>query len=283
VIPKRALALWLVLAATACGTLSTEEEKKLGQQAQREVREHFVMMRDRVVVNYVRDVGRRMVEASDPSAFEFRFYVVEDEEINAFALPGGAIYVHTGTIAKAADAAELAGVLAHEIGHVTARHVAQLYRRQRNTGVAAQVAALAVGILTGNPYLYNAAGLGASVAATAYTSQFGREAERQADALAVEAMIRAGYDPNALGSFFRTLMEESRTGGLKAPEFLRSHPATEERIANVTALIRSHPPFQATRRDDGGRFEIIQKRIALVEGMDTEGEVEAEPEGKGRQ
>jgi predicted Zn-dependent protease len=272
----RGVLLGLALVTAACGTLSVEEEQKLGHQAQREVREHFVMMRDRVVVNYVRDLGRRMAEASEPSAFQFRFYVVEDEEINAFALPGGAIYVHTGTIQKAKDAAELAGVLAHEIGHVTARHVAHLYRRQRNTGVAAQFLALAVGILTGNPYLYNAAGLGASVAGVAYLSQFSREAESEADALAVEAMIRAGYDPNALASFFGTLLEENKTGGLKAPEFLRSHPATEERIANVRALIRSHPPFAAKRRDDGGKLDIIQQRIALVAGTDTEGDVEGE-------
>jgi predicted Zn-dependent protease len=272
----------LALATAACGTLSVEEEQQLGHQAQREVRERFVLMRDRVVVNYVRDLGRRMAESSAPSPFQFRFYVVEDEAINAFALPGGAIYVHTGTITKAQNAAELAGVLAHEIGHVTARHVARLYRRQRNTGVAAQFVALAVGILTGNPYLYNAAGLGASVAATAYTSQFGRDAEREADALAVEAMIRAGYDPAALASFFRTLLEESKTPGLKAPEFLRSHPATEERIANVRALITTHPAFQATRKDDSGKLEIIQKRIALVAGTEAEGEVEAEPEGGAR-
>ncbi len=274
---RRALPL-LLLVATACGTLSVQEEQQLGHQAQREVRERFVMLRDRVVVNYVRDLGRTMVEASEPSPFEFRFYVVEDEEINAFALPGGAIYVHTGTITKTKDAAELAGVLAHEIGHVTARHVAHLYRRQRNTGMAAQIVALAVGILTGNPYLYNAAGLGASVAATAYTSQFGRDAERQADALAVEAMIRAGYDPNALASFFETLMQENQKSGLKAPEFLRSHPATDERIANVRALIQSHPPFEAMRRDDGGKLQIIQQRIVLVAGTDTEDDVEAEPE-----
>jgi predicted Zn-dependent protease len=268
----------VLLAATACGTLSVEDERKLGQQAQREVRQQFVMLRDRVVVNYVRDLGRQMVQASEPSAFEFRFYVVEDEEINAFALPGGAIYVHTGTIQKAHDAAELAGVLAHEVGHVTARHVAHLYRRGRNAGVAANVLTIVVAILTGNPYIANATSLGTGVAATAYMNRFGRDAERQADALAVEAMIRAGYDPNALPSFFQTLQQENKASGLKAPEFLRSHPATEERIANVRALIAAHPGLGAKRHDDGGKLKIIQERIKLIAGTDTEAEPGADPE-----
>jgi predicted Zn-dependent protease len=267
----------VLLAATACGTLSVDEEKKLGQEAQREVRERFVMMRDRVVVNYVRAMGAEMVEASDPAPFDFRFYVVEDEEINAFALPGGAIYVHTGTISKAKNAAELSGVIAHEIGHVTARHVAKLYNTNRNTGIAANVLTIVVAILTGNPYVANAASLATGIAATAYTSQFGRDAEREADRLAVEAMIRAGYDPRALGSFFHTLLEDNRRTGLKPPPFLMSHPATDERIQNVTTLIEKHPPFASTRLDDGGKLKIIQRRIELVQGTDTAEEDEDTP------
>jgi predicted Zn-dependent protease len=273
----RVAAAFVLLAATGCGTLSVDEEKKLGVEAQREVRERFVMMRDRVVVNYVRAMGAQMVEASDPAPFDFRFYVVEDEEINAFALPGGAIYVHTGTISKAKNAAELSGVIAHEIGHVTARHVAKLYNTNRNTGIAANVLTIAVAILTGNPYVANAASLATGIAATAYTSQFGRDAEREADKLAVEAMIRAGYDPRALGSFFHTLLEDNRRTGLKPPPFLMSHPATDERIQNVTTLIEKHPAFTAHRLDDGGKLEIIQRRIELVQGTDTAEEDEDTP------
>ncbi len=273
----RALPALLLLAAVGCGTLSVDEEKKLGHEAQREVRERFVMMRDRIVVNYVRALGAQMVEASAPAPFDFRFYVVEDEEINAFALPGGAIYVHSGTVQKAQNAAELAGVIAHEIGHVSARHVARLYKTNRNTGIAANVLTLFVAILTGNPYIANAASLATGVAATAYTSQFGRDAEREADALAVEALIRAGYDPRALGSFFHTLLEENRRSGLKPPPFLMSHPATDERIQNVTTLIEKHPPYSAHRLDDGGKLEIIQRRIELVAGTDDAEEDEDRP------
>lgn len=270
---RRAVLLVALLGA-ACGTLGVEEEKELGHRAQREIRQSVQIMRDRVVVRYVRDLGQKLVAAAEPSPFDFRFYVVEDDEINAFALPGGAIYVHTGAIQKAADASELAGVMAHEIAHVTARHVAELYRRNRNTGFAANAFTLIVAVVTGNPYIANATQLGTAVAATAYTSQFGREAEREADARAVETMIRAGYDPRGLTSFLHTLAEESTKGGLQTPAFLRTHPATAERIADVSARVNRRLPLRGVRRDDGGKLEIIQERIRLIEG--TEGEEEAE-------
>lgn len=266
---RLALAVWLAL-LPGCGTLSVKEEQQLGHEAQRQVRERFQLVRDRVIVGYARDLGEKVVAASKPSPFDFRFYVVEDSEINAFALPGGAIYVHTGVLLKAKDASEVAGVLAHEVAHVTARHVAQLYRRQRNTGVGAQFLTIIVAILTGNPYIANAASLATGVAATAYLSTFNRDAEREADQLAVETLIRAGYDPHGMMTFFETLRKETETGGLRMPQFLSSHPATAERVNAVTALVRSKEPLPPLRRDDGGKLEIIQNRIELVVGTDPE-------------
>jgi predicted Zn-dependent protease len=262
------LALALVVLATAsCGTLTVEEEKRLGQQAQREVRDQFQLFRDRVVVNYVRQLGDRLVTGARPSPFEFRFYVVEDESINAFAVPGGAIYVNTGLILEAKTASGLASVLAHEAGHVTARHVAQLYRRQRNTGIGANLVSLAIAILTGNPQIANLGQIATGVAATAYTSTFTRDAEREADDLAVETMINAGYDPQGMVSVLETLQRQG--GGGSALEFLSSHPATDERITNVHAHIASHSPLPANLKlDDGGKLEIIQERIRLLMGTD---------------
>jgi predicted Zn-dependent protease len=178
--------------ALACSTLTVNEEKELGVEAQRQVREQFDLVRDRVIVNYVRDLGADLVKASGPSPFEFRFYVVEDDSINAFALPGGAIYIHTGTILKAEDASELAGVVAHEIGHVTARHVAELYPKQRAAGIGVSLLSMIAAILTGNTYIANAAGLGSQVAAQAYLATYTQEAENESDQLAVETLIRAG-------------------------------------------------------------------------------------------
>jgi len=121
----RAVALVLLASAlTACGTLSVEDEKKLGAQYQAELRKQMIFVRDPVTVNYVRQFGEQLSGSARPSPFEFRFYVIEDEEINAFAIPGGAVYVNTGLLTKVHNGAELAAVLSHEMGHVTARHMA---------------------------------------------------------------------------------------------------------------------------------------------------------------
>jgi predicted Zn-dependent protease len=266
----RSGALLALLSLGACGTLSVPEEKELGHEAQRQVRQQVQLVRDRVIVSYVRDLGAKLVANAGPSPFDFRFYVVENEEINAFALPAGAIYVHTGVLLEAKTAAEVAGVVAHEIAHVTARHVANLYRRQRNTGYGATLFSIAVAILSGNPYIANAGQLGASVAATAYLSTFTRDAEREADALAVETLIQAGYDPRAMVTFFQTLQQETADVGLKTPQLLASHPATDERINTVRSLIAARNLSEGLRLTDGGKLEIIQKRIQLLVGTDPE-------------
>ncbi len=257
-----------LLTSTACGTISVQDEKQLGRQVQRQVREQFTLMRDRVVVNYVRGLGEDLVKAARPSPFEFRFYVIEDESLNAFAIPGGAIYMNTGLILRVENVAELNGVIAHEIGHVTARHVANLYNRGRNTGIVANIVMFAIAILTGNPNLAQGGQFLTNMAATAYLAQYQREDEDEADALGVETLIRAGWDPNAVASMFEKLMEES-AGGLQMPQFLRSHPASAERIAAARARISDYGPLPALRLDDGGRLEIIQERIRLIIGTDA--------------
>jgi predicted Zn-dependent protease len=257
-----------LLTSTACGTLSVKDEKQLGHQVQRQVREQFTLMRDRVVVNYVRTMGEDLIKAARPSPFEFRFYVVEDESLNAFAVPGGAIYVHTGLILRTKNAAELNGVIAHEIGHVTARHVAKFYSRGRNTGIVANIVMFAIAFLTGNPNLAQGGQFLTDMAATAYLAQYKREDEEEADVLGVETLVRGGWDPNAMVSMFETLMEES-SGGMRLPQFLLSHPASAQRIKSTRALIASYGSLPPLRLDDGGRLEIIQQRIRLIIGTDA--------------
>ena len=260
------IGLGVILAA--CGTLSVNEEKQLGRQAQRQVRQDVTLHRDIVVVNYVRDLGERLVAESRPSPFEFRFYVVEDESLNAFAVPGGAIYVNTGLILASNSASELAGVIAHEIGHVTARHVAQQYRRSRNTSIGAQAATILIGAVTGSSGAARGGQVLTGIAAQAYLSTFSREAEREADTLAVETMVRARIHPEGLITMFQTLQEEG--SGSRAPQFLVSHPATKERIEDVRGQIAQQSLADDLRHDDLGRLPIIQERIRLLSGTDTD-------------
>ncbi len=248
--------------ACATGPLTIEEERSLGAEVEQQARQQLHFVRDEVVVGYVANLGSSLLRVMGPQPFEYDFYVVQDDELNAFAMPGGNVYVHTGLILKARNVSELVGVMGHEMGHVYYRHVAQNYRRQRNTSIAQQVGVFAVGVLAGGGAA-QAANLLTGVSAMAYLNQFGRDAEREADAFAVATVPKAGYDPSGITSFFGTLQKEY---GDRGDSFLSSHPATKERIENTQALIRAQHLPAGLRQDDDGRLEIIQHRIRLLTG-----------------
>jgi beta-barrel assembly-enhancing protease len=268
---RQTVALGLIgLTLTACGTISVEEEKKLGAQYQAQARKEFTFVRDPVTVNYIREFGASLVKGARPSPFEFRFFLIEDEEINAGAAPGGAMYVNTGLLLAASNGAELAGVLSHEMGHVTARHVAKSVNQQRGTGFIAQIFIMAVYILTGgNPILTNAGGMVGSVGAQAFLTSFTRDDEREADSLAVETMVNSGWNPEGFVTMFETLKREQGDGG--GPQFLSSHPATDERIENIQREILKYPGSDKLRLADP-KLPIIQERLKLILGTDREKE-----------
>lgn len=257
------LAVLMAAGVLACGTLSIPEERSLGEQVNEQVRRDVKRVRDERVVAYVRDLGRRIVRASGNQPFPYRFYVVDAEQINAFALPAGYVYVNTGTILQSRNVSELAGVIGHEVGHVANRHVAQNYNRSRGVGIAHQLGVLTAALVGGGAAA-QAASLGGGLAGSAYLNSYGRDAEREADQFAVEVLPRAGYDPDGLVTFFETLRRE--TGGSAGPSWLSSHPATDERIAATRAAIRAESLPRGLVVRDGGKLEIIQKRIRLLSG-----------------
>lgn len=251
------------LLLSACAPLSISEERALGMQFERQMRDELPFVYDRMIVDYVRKMGAELVAQAGPQPFSYRFYVVYDHEINAFAGPAGHVYVHTETILKARNASELAGVLAHEVGHVAERHIAENYNRSRNTQIGASVLTLGAQVLGGG-LIGDATALGTSLAAAGWLNSFGREAEHESDVFAVHMMARAGWNPEGLLTFFALLLHEEEAGG---PEFLSSHPATEDRIAATRAEIAKLDPARPLRDNDGGRFEIIQRRIELITGQ----------------
>lgn len=257
---------WLVvvglLLALGCSPLSVTEEQQLGFQFERQMRSELVFVYDRAVVDYVRDMGEALVEAAGPQPFAYRFYVVRDDEINAFAGPAGHVYIHTETILRARNASELAGVIAHEVGHVAERHIAANYNRSRNAQIGTDILSLGASVLAGG-MVGRAAALGSGLAAMTWLNSFGREAELEADQFAVWTMARAGWDPNGLLSFFELLLQE---GGGGVPAFLSSHPTTQDRIDLTRAEIAKLDAGRPLRSDDAGRFEIIQRRIELLTG-----------------
>jgi predicted Zn-dependent protease len=224
-------------------------------------------LRDRQTVRYVRGLGDALTAAAPVSPFEFRFYVIEDEEPNAVALPGGGVYVNTGLILAVDDVAGLAGVVAHEIAHVNERHVAELYRRGRNTSIIANVAAFLIALLSGNPNLAQIGELGVDIAAQTYMATFTREAEREADRNAISVLVGAGYDPRGMIDLFEKLEREYQETGVPTPQFLRTHPAPAERIQVARDLIHQREPLPPLRRVDS-ELSLVQQRIHLYIGTE---------------
>jgi predicted Zn-dependent protease len=259
---SRALLLALALLAPGCVGLSPREEVQLGSELHWQLQRQQALLPDEVVGAYVDGIGRRVLGAARPEAFRYRFFVVDSDDVNAFAGPGGFVYVNTGTVLRARNAAELAGVIAHEIGHVERRHVSENVARRRAAGLAQQVGVVAASVAAG-PAAASAASLLGGAASLATLNSFGREAEREADEFAVEILPRAGYDPEGLLTFFETL---EREGGASPPAFLSSHPAPADRVAETRRLVEALPAREDLERDDGGRLEIIQARIRILTG-----------------
>ncbi|MBW3553678.1 MAG: M48 family metalloprotease [Gemmatimonadetes bacterium] len=238
---RRTLALGLVagsVGVTACG-VSTQQEIDMGRQYAAEINRQLPIVTDPQVHRYINELGNLIQRQEGNRDIPYTFYVVNSEEINAFAVPGGFVYINRGLIERTDNLSELAGVLAHEIGHVEARHSAEMMERMQ----AAQVGVGLASILLGGPPS-GLAGAAVDVGATAYFARHSREAENEADAIAVRLLPSAGIDPAGLVTFFKELIEERERTPSTLEQWFSTHPLTEERIANVRNLIQALPPQQ---------------------------------------
>jgi len=231
-----------------------EDDAKLGRQAAQEVEQQLPLLRDEEIRGYVERVGRRLV-SSIPSEFqhpEFQYYfkVVNASDINAFALPGGPMYVNRGMIEAARNEGEMAGVMAHEISHVALRHGTAQATKQQKYGLLAGIAGIA-GTILGGP------GVGqlAQAPFAVYFLKFSREYETEADILGAQIMARAGYDPRDLANMFRTIEGQGGGGG----GFLSDHPSPNDRYARINQeaqYLRIANPNRDTRE-----FARAQERL----------------------
>ncbi|HVG36087.1 MAG TPA: M48 family metalloprotease [Pyrinomonadaceae bacterium] len=239
---------------------SVADDVKVGRQAAAEAEQQLPVLRDEEATYYVEQVGRRLVNAI-PAQFqhpEFQYYfkIINARDINAFALPGGPMYVNRGMIEAARSEGEMAGVMAHELAHVALRHgTAQATKAQKYQYGA--IAGAILGSIIGGG-LGQVVGQGSQMAVGAYFLKFSREYETEADILGAQIMARAGYDPRDLANMFRTI--ESQGSGRGGPEWMSSHPnpgRRYERINQEAALLRVNGnPVQ-----DTAEFRRIQNRL----------------------
>lgn len=230
--------------------ISIEEEWQLGQQLSQDIAKQVRFNEDPTVNAYVRSVGQRIV-AQTPAPFNqmpWDFHVVEDPAINAFAIPGGHVYVNTGLLANADNASELAGVMAHEISHVVARHSTEQLSRQYGLSILAGVA------LGQNPGQLSQ--IAAQIVAGGAMARFSRDAEREADDLGIKFMAAAGFNPIGMATMFEELLEHQQSQPSRVEQFFSTHPLTQERvqearkraaqIGNTGTL--DEPAFQEAKR-----------------------------------
>ena len=229
-----------------------EEEVELGKQFSQEIEKEVRIYNDSVITAYIDALGQQMARVSKRNDITYRFKVVDSEDINAFALPGGYLYVNLGLIRASGTECELAGVLGHEIGHVVGRHGAQALTRQLGITAVTQL------ILGEAPD--KLAELAADVVATGAMMKYSRDAEREADGFAVQEMYDAGINPEGLATFFEKLHQLRRQQPSQLEQFFSSHPQSLERVANVRAQIANLPRKYGLRKDSS-RFHQIKTRL----------------------
>jgi predicted Zn-dependent protease len=240
---SRALAEGLPdLGDAAQSVLSSQQEQQLGDKIMREVRADPSYFDDPELTNYLNNLGYQLVSASPDARQAFQFFTILDPSINAFALPGGYIGVNTGVLLAAQSESELASVLAHEIAHVTQHHLARMLAAQKQTFLTS-LAALAIAILASrsNSQISQAAVATAQASAIQSQLSFTREHEREADRIGLVMLEQAEFDPRAMAGFFDRLQKSTRLLENNAPAYLRTHPLTFERIADVQNRLQSLP------------------------------------------
>jgi predicted Zn-dependent protease len=232
--------------------ISSEQEKQLGQEEAKKVEQQMGLVEDPVLTGYLDALGQRLAEQSPRKDVSYRFHVVEMEEPNAFALPGGDVYVSRGLLPLANSEDELAGVVGHEIGHVAARHSVQRISKQAPFAVLFGIVSGITGLIS--PLVGDIIGGVGDLAQGVVFAPYSRSQETEADRVGQEIAAKAGWDPAALSTFLSTLEREVELGnkGPRKPSFFDSHPATPDRVAKTAAHAKelsraSREPISASR------------------------------------
>jgi predicted Zn-dependent protease len=253
------------MGTAAQSTLSVEDEYNFGRMIMRQLRDSGRMMDDPELNEYLQSVGLRISSQAHDGNRRFNFFVMNDPVINAFALPGGFIGVHSGLLLETHNESELAGVLAHEVAHVTQRHIARSIQNQSRASLvstAAMLAAILLGAVGGGG---SNATMGAISAAQGLAAQsqinFTRENEYEADRVGIGIMAQAGFDPSGMPAFFDTMQRRTQLGPDQVPELLRTHPVTSSRIAESKARAAQYPPVET---HDSLSYALMKERLRVL-------------------
>jgi beta-barrel assembly-enhancing protease len=252
----RSIIVVMLLAVAGC--VSEEQEQRLGDAIAHDINQHIPLVQDPLAIRYVNQLGLRIAQTSERPNVPYRFYIVNSAVVNAFALPGGHIYVTRGLIDRTDNAAELSAVLAHEVGHVAARHGAQALERELRTGSAMSM--FWELFLGREPALLEQRALG--LGGRLWFATHSRRAEREADRLAVRYMIRSGMHPEGMITMLEGLLEEEAQEARQDVEWFSTHPTTDERLRMLRRKVEQiGPEIPDDLTEDIASFPMFRQRL----------------------
>ncbi|MEO7502111.1 MAG: M48 family metallopeptidase [Gemmatimonadaceae bacterium] len=229
------LSFALIIGATACG-ISTQQEVQMGQQEAAQINQQLPLVRDPEANRYINILGDQIASRTSRGDLDWRFYIVDSKEVNAFAVPGGFVYVNRGLIERTENMTELAGVLGHEIGHVVRRHTVKQMEKAQGANIGVTLACVLTNVC--NSQIAQA---GINIAGTAVFAKFSRGDETEADVEAVNNTVRAGISPRGIVTMFEKLIAERKQGRSAVAGWFATHPGEEDRIVAAQALINQIP------------------------------------------
>jgi predicted Zn-dependent protease len=241
-------------------SISDDDEREIGMQFDRELQAVVPVIHDPVVTDFINELGQALVSQIEPQPFIYRFRVIDDPSLNAFAVPGGYIYFHSGTLLAVSSVDELAGVMGHEIAHVKQHHYARMRKKSQIPDLLVGIAGMAAAIAAEEPGLL----VVTQAANVAMKLRYSREYEAEADQFGSVFMARAGYDPAGITRFFERILEEQKRTPNVIPPYLYSHPEVEDRIAAVEIAAESLRPTHEPDPAFEEVLPIVQARLALL-------------------
>jgi predicted Zn-dependent protease len=245
----------VALLVAAIQLVSVADEITIGKQAQAEVRRQTPELTDATVAAYVRRIGSQLANHAGGAKYPYSFSVANYREINAFALPGGPVWVNRGAIQAATNEAQLAAVLAHEVAHVAQRHSAEQLSKEMVTNLGLNL----LGALLGNSGGAAAANIAARYVASGAFLKFSRDDEREADRVGVQILARSGWDPRGMIELMQTIREQEKRDPSSVETFFSNHPSPTDRIA----LLQRAMPAKKGKRDSA-QFQAIRARLRTL-------------------
>ena len=249
----------VIFSLSACG-VSTQQEVQMGQEYAQQINAQLPIVRDPELNRYINVLGDSIARLTSRGNLDWQFFIVDSREVNAFAVPGGFIYINRGLIERSSNMSEVAGVLGHEIGHVVQRHTIEQMQKAQGANIGITLACVLTNVCGGQ-----AAGAVINVAGGAVFARFSRQDELEADSEGLNNLLRARIHPQGLVTMFQKLIAERRSRPSSVESWFRTHPLEEDRIAALQARINRIPPAQlAGLGRDSQNFHRFKSRLASL-------------------